>query len=88
MQTLIVAVVVVACSFYALWTLMPSSARRALALVLLRTPGLPRRIKTHLQKSAQAASGCGCDGCDRSDKKPAAKTPASQTITFHPRAPR
>lgn len=88
MQTLIVAVVVGACSFYAVWTLMPSSARRALALVLLRVPHLPTGIETRLQKAAQAASGCGCDGCDRFDKKPASNTPASQTITFHPRAPR
>ncbi|MDP3822558.1 MAG: hypothetical protein Q8R33_13880 [Burkholderiales bacterium] len=88
MQTLIVAALVGACSVYTLWTLMPSGARRALALALLRSPHLPRRIEVHLQRAAQAASGCGCDGCDRSDKKPAAKTPASQTITFHPRAPR
>ena len=88
MQTLIVAVLVVACSAYALWTLMPAAARRALAIGLLRVPHLPRGITTRLQKAAQAASGCGCDGCDRSDKKPAAPTPASQTITFHPRAPR
>jgi hypothetical protein len=88
MQSLIVAVVVCACSGYALWTLMPSRARRSLALVLLRVPHLPTGIETRLQKAAQAASGCGCDGCDRSDKKTAAKTPASQPITFHPRAPR
>ena len=85
MQTLIVAVLVGACSFYALWTLMPSGARRALAAGLLRIPHLPRRIETRLQKAAQAASGCGCDGCDRSDKKPAVETPTTQPITFHPR---
>ncbi len=88
MQTLIVAVLVCACSAYVLWTLMPSGARRALASALLRTPHLPRRIETRLQKAARAASGCGCDGCDRSEKKPAVNTPSSQTITFHPRAPR
>lgn len=88
MQSLIVAVLVAACSIYAVWTLMPSGARRALAVVLLRMPHLPRGFTTRLQKAAQAASGCGCDGCDRSDKKPAAKPPASQPITFHPRAPR
>jgi hypothetical protein len=88
MQTLIVALLVSASSCYALWTLMPSGARRALALTLLRVPHLPRRIEARLQKSVQAASGCGCDGCDRSDKKPAAKAPASHPITFHPRAPR
>lgn len=85
MQTLIVAVLVGACSCYALWTLMPSGARRTLAMTLLRIPHLPRRVETRLQNAAQAASGCGCDGCDRSEKKPAAKTPAPQPITFHPR---
>ena len=88
MQSVIVVLLVAACSFYALWTLMPSSARRSLAIGMLRIPHLPRRIEARLQKSAQAASGCGCDGCDRSEKKPAANAPAQQTITFHPRARR
>ena len=88
MQSLIVAVLVAACSGYALWTLMPSVARRALASAMLRIPHLPTGIETRLKKTAQAASGCGCDGCDRSDKKAAEKTPAAQPITFHPRAPR
>ena len=88
MQTLIVAVLVGACSVYTLWTLMSSGARRALALALLRTPHLPRAIEARLQRAAQAASGCGCDGCDRSATRPAVREPASQTITFHPRARR
>jgi hypothetical protein len=85
MQSLIVAVLVGACSFYALWALMPAGTRRALAIALMRIPHLPRRIEARLQKTAKAATGCGCDGCDRAEKKPAAKTPASQTISFHPR---
>ena len=88
MQSLIVVLVVAACSAYALWTLMPSSARRSVALKLLRLPHLPRRVEARLQKTAQAASGCGCDGCDRADKQPAAKAPAQHTIRFHPRARR
>ncbi|MEO8804504.1 MAG: hypothetical protein ABI433_00355 [Burkholderiaceae bacterium] len=88
MQSLIVAVLVGACSVYALWTLMPAGARRSLAIVMLRAPHLPRRVEARLRKSAQAASGCGCDGCDRSENKPAAKAPAQQTITFHPRTRR
>ena len=88
MQMPIVLLLVAACSVYALWTLMPSGARRMLALTLLRIPRLPRHITTRLQKAAQAASGCGCDGCDRSEKKPAVNPPASQPITFHPRSPR
>ena len=88
MQLLIVVLLVTACSAYALWTLMPSAARRSLAITLLRLPHLPRRIEARLQKAVQAASGCGCDGCDRSEKKPAASAPAQHKITFHPRARR
>jgi hypothetical protein len=88
MQALIVFLLVAACSFYALWTLMPASARRHLAICVLRIPHLPQRFEARLQKSAQATSGCGCDGCDRSDKKPAANAAAQQTITFHPRTRR
>ena len=88
MQSLIVVLLVGACGFYALWTLMPASARRSIAINLLRVPHLPHRVEARLRKSSQAASGCGCDGCDRSEKKPAAKAPAQQTITFHPRTPR
>ena len=88
MQTLIVGLLVLGCSLYALWTLMPSTARRTLAAALLRVPHLPRRLEASLRKSALAASGCGCDGCDHSEKKRAAKAPAQQAITFHPRTRR
>ena len=88
MQSLIVAVLVGACSGYALWTLMPKSARRKLALGLLSVPHLPRWIEARLQESARAASGCGCDGCDRAGEKPAANTAAQQTITLHRRTRR
>jgi len=88
MQSLIVAVLVGACSVYALWTLMPAGARRSLATAMLRAPHLPRRVEARLRKSAQTTSGCGCDGCDRSGNKPAAKAPAQQTITFHARTRR
>ena len=88
MQSLIVAALVGACSAYALWTLMPSGARRALASAMLSIPHLPRSVEAHLQKAVQAASGCGCDGCDRSEKKLALAPPALQKITFHPRVRR
>ena len=56
MQSLIVALLVAACSAYALWTLMPSGTRRALATGLLRIPHLPARIESRLHKAARAAS--------------------------------
>ena len=88
MQTMIVALLVPGCTFYAAWKLMPASARRSLATVMLSVPHLPGLLQAGLRKSAQAASGCGCDGCDRAEKKPAAKAAAAQPITFHPRTKR
>ena len=85
LQVMTVAMLVLGCSLYAAWTLMPSAARRVLATALLRWPW-PEALSARLRKSAQAASGCGCDGCDRAAPKPAAAS--VQKITFHPRAPR
>ena len=88
-QALASALLVAGCGVYAVWTLMPAAARRAAAVVLLRLP-LPVMLGTRLRAVARATSGCGCDGCDRSEKrsekKPAA--PAQHTITVHPRAGR
>jgi len=88
-QSLIVAVLVTGCSAYAVWTLMPSTARRLLAGWMLKLP-LPALLATPFERAARAASGCGCDGCDRSESKPKAATAANaaQPLTFHPRPPR
>ncbi|MBC7484459.1 MAG: hypothetical protein H7337_21715 [Rhizobacter sp.] len=85
LQSIAAALLVLGCSLYAAWTLMPSAARRVLAMALLRWP-LPEVLAARLRQSAQAASGCGCDGCDRAAPKPPAAS--VQKITFHPRAPR
>ena len=85
LQTTTVTLLVLGCSVYAAWTLMPSAARRALATALLRWP-LPEGLVLSLRKSAKASSGCGCDGCDRAAPKPPATS--VHKITFHPRAPR
>jgi hypothetical protein len=88
LQSTIVALLVLGCSVYAVWKLMPSAARRALASSMLRLP-LPVVLAERLRRHAQAASGCGCDGCDRAaPKAPTASTGAVQKITFHPRTPR
>jgi hypothetical protein len=85
-QHVAVAFLVVACSTYAAWSLMPAAARRGIAVSLLRLP-LPAAIAMRLRKLAVAASGCGCDGCDRSTAvKPTAG--AVQPLTFHRPAPR
>ena len=82
MQTLIVVLLVCGCSAYAVWALMPSAARRSLAAAMLRVPHLPRAVEMRLRRSAKAAPGCGCDGCDQAP----AKTTAPQPITIHRRA--
>ena len=81
MQELIVALIVAACTGYAVWTLMPSALRRALAQRLLRGRW-PAPIARRLQRAATASAGCGCDaGCEA--KKPAPS--AAQPIHFHRR---
>ena len=85
-QHVAVAFLVVACSTYAAWSLMPATARRGIAVSLLKLP-LPTAIATRLRKLTVAASSCGCDGCDRSTAvKPVAG--GVQPLTFHRPAPR
>ena len=88
-QSLIVALVVTACGAYALWALMPSAARRLFAGWALKLP-LPALLAAPFERASRAASGCGCDGCDRSElkTKPSAAANAAQPLTFHPRPPR
>ncbi len=84
-QNLVVALIVSACTVYALWSLLPAAARRALATQALRLP-LPSVLAAPLRRAAQPANGCGCDGCDRAAPKPVASP--TQPVTFHPRQPR
>jgi len=88
-QSLIVALIVTACGTYAMWTLMPSAARRWLAGWALKLP-LPTLLAAPFERAARASAGCGCDGCDRSELKPkaAAAPNAAKPLTFHPRPPR
>ncbi|MEO5846001.1 MAG: hypothetical protein ABIQ33_14305 [Caldimonas sp.] len=87
-QTLIVVLLVLACSLRAAWILAPAAARRAVARVLLAWP-LPGVLSAPLRKHARAAkAGCACDGCDVA---PANASPAAAgvaPITFHRRPPR
>ena len=82
MQSLLVVLLVVGCSVYAVWALMPAAGRRRLATALLRLP-LPDALASRLSAAARAAPGCSsCGSCG-----PAAKAPpraGTQAITFHP----
>ena len=53
-QAVIVALLVVACSLYAAWTLMPAAARRGIARTLLKLP-LPGAVKRRLQRQLEAS---------------------------------
>jgi len=88
-QTLIVALLVVACSLRAAWILAPAAARRSIARALLAWP-LPAVLAAPLRGHAQAASdGCACDGCDKgTDAARPKAAPTVAPITFHRRLPR
>ncbi|MBC7994692.1 MAG: hypothetical protein H7Z15_15790 [Rhizobacter sp.] len=78
MQNLLVGLIVLACTFYAVWALLPLSWRRSLAARLAMAPW-PAPIKRRLEQAAQAGNACGCNGCDRG------KAPDAKPIRFHPR---
>ena len=87
LQSVVVACLVVACAVYAAWTLLPAAARRGLALALLQRP-LPGVAARFLRRHAEAASSCGCAGCDRNGAAPrAVEGPPAQgaPLVFHPR---
>ena len=60
MQALLAALLVVACSFYAAWSLAPATARRRFVEALgSRWPGAANKLASQL---ASASCG-GCKGC-------------------------
>lgn len=63
-QHAIVFALVLACSGYALWTLLPTAARRFLAVRLQHLP-LGPRLRATFVRAASAKSGCDCSGCDK-----------------------
>jgi hypothetical protein len=86
-QPLLVALIVGVCTVYAAWVLLPSAARRPLAITMLRWP-LPALLLAPLRRAARPAkgSGCACDGCGHAAPKLASES--AQRITFHPRVRR
>jgi hypothetical protein len=82
-QDLVVALLVVGCFVYALWSLAPKALRRWLANALLKLP-LPALLQQGVQSAAQQQGGCGgCGGC-----APSARAGVSAPLVFHPRAAR
>jgi hypothetical protein len=79
MQGFIVALIVIGCTGYAVWTLMPSALRRSLAQALLRLRW-PERIAHVFRRATRAKPGCGgCDSC--ADEAPKGR----QTIKIYRR---
>jgi hypothetical protein len=86
-QTVVAFCLVVVCACYATWTLLPAAGRRGIAVALLKRP-LPEFAARFLRRHAEAASGCGCDGCDRNVAAPAAaerRSGQGAPLVFHPR---
>ena len=82
-QNLVVALLVVGCFIYALWTMAPKAPRSRLAIALLNLP-LPMVLQKPLTAAARQQGGCACDGCDRST---AAKKPGSAGSAGQPSKP-
>jgi hypothetical protein len=80
-QHLIVFSVVLACSLYALWVLMPTALRRVLAARMVRLP-LGSSLRVVFQRAAAPSSGCDCNGCDTVvDRR--SKTTPRRVIRLH-----
>ena len=79
-QSLVVALIVLACTVYAAWTLMPAATRRAMSTAMLKL-SLPDVLARPFRQATQSGSGCG--GCDHCGDANAPK--AVQTVTVHRR---
>ncbi len=84
MQNLLVAVIVLACTVYAVWALLPTGWRRALAKRLAAAPW-PAPLKRRLQQATQPGNACGCSGCELAEPK---AKPEEQPVRFHPQRSR
>ena len=87
LQTVVAICLVVGCAVYAAWTLLPAAGRRGIAVALLKRP-LPEFAARFMRRHAEAASGCGCDGCDRNVAAPPPADSSSAQgapLVFHPR---
>jgi ferrous iron transport protein B len=71
-QGLAVALIVPVCALYAAWSLMGAAARRRVGAWLASQP-LPVAWRQRLQRGAGDGNACGCDGCDASGAKAAAR---------------
>jgi hypothetical protein len=83
MQTIFVAIIVLACVAYSSWTLMPTAWRRVLASGLMRSRVLAR--SSVLKRAAQPAASGACGGCEScgSDKAASVKKANSTESVIH-----
>ena len=85
-QYLVVALVVIGCTLYASWTLMPAALRRRSAMALAAWPW-PRAVAQWLARQAAPGTGSGCDKGPQV-AEPRAAAPTVAPITIHRRLPR
>jgi hypothetical protein len=83
MQTIFVAIIVLACAAYSSWTLMPAAWRRALASGLMRSRVLAQW--SVLQRAAKPPIAGACGGCDScgADKDGSIKKANSTESVIH-----
>ena len=87
LQTVLAVVIVVGCTVYATWSLLPAGGRRGIAKALLKRP-LPGPAARFFRRHATAAAGSGCGSCDRNpEAMPEAGRPPAQgaPLVFHRR---
>lgn len=82
MQSLIVFILVSGSTLYAAWKLMPTVARKAIAVRMLSLP-LPGWLESIMRRAATVREGCACNGCERGAvqalrrARPASEQPAA-----------
>lgn len=84
-QTVLAALLVAVCTGYAVWALLPTTARRPIARTLLRLHW-PEALAARLRRHADPSTGCGCDGCDHASKPDEAR-PTEHRVQLHRRPP-
>jgi hypothetical protein len=83
LESILVALIVVAAAAYAVWALMPVATRRSVALRCSRAlggpgaPGVGGQVAGVLQKLAQAPGG-GCSDCPAATLTPAERAQQQQ----------
>jgi hypothetical protein len=86
MQELLVTLIVLACTGYAVWALLPLAWRRAVAQRLAQGSWPSALQRAFAQMGDAGGCGGGCKGCAPKEA-PRSAHAGEQPIRFHPRPP-